>query len=331
MSLCSPHTQMSYPHGPIGWSGYKSYHHYRAVYPTSKSSMHVNLHKKVPRGQAVKASPNTRRGLVNGVRTLDRQRPREKRFVGIKDLRTTEITDLSKRLAMYEPLRMPAEGRGALPAIDKLNLCHRSQRIYSAAEVRRIVRKIGQTHCLDEADARELVSKLADVELSPHEQKVYAKLSTGEVKKIVDRLASYDPTIWPPMSRGLPSRDPDLSDVLTKKHRSVSQEELDTIVGRLTKYDPQKWPPGSPQKKAPASSSFDSKKLSKDEVAKVVERLSNFDPKKWPPESVGVKKELMREVKEGDAVATKKEPVKEEKSDEWEFHHKTFWYQTIYF
>lgn len=200
----------------------------------------------MPRGIKSKSAPDTRQGLINGVRTLDKQRPLEKRFVGIKNLGHRDIHQMSNRLASYDPISMPAEGKGSLPPIEKLQLCHRSQRIYSPEEVKRIVNKIAQTHNLDEAQARELVSKLADVKLSPHEKKVYAKLSKPEVKKIVDRLANYDPTVWPPNSRGVAARDPDLSDVMAKKNRSVSQDELNSIVDRLAKFDPEKWPPGSP-------------------------------------------------------------------------------------
>ena len=122
---------------------------------------------------------------------------------------------------------------------------------------------------------------------------MYAKLTQAEIKKVVDRLAAYDPMICPAMSRGVPSKEADPG---FPRGRAVSEEELNTIVDRLAKFDPEKWPPGSPHKKIrndpPSSASVFGKRFSPQQIDSLVERLSSYDKKKWPPESIGAKGSL---------------------------------------
>ncbi len=282
----SPYVTHSYPHGPMAWTSYKIYFHYRPVYPSSDSSMHLNLHKNATKRIKPKYTPDSVTMTKQGVKVLDKQRPRIQHFIGIKEYKAKDIDLVSDRLAKYDPVRFPAEGRGLVTSLPAIDACARGKRVYTGEDVQRIVERLATHQSLDKDQMEQLQQRM-------QEGYTPRKMTTGELDKLVKRLSAYDPQLGPANSRGMSARKPDLSD-LTGKNKSASSGEIEQIVDRLAKFDPEKWPPGSPSKGAaqPPRSSTSSKKLNQGELGEVFERLASYDRKRWPAESVGTKSDF---------------------------------------
>lgn len=284
--------------GPFGYNSGRINGHFQAVLPTSKSSMHLNLHKNVPDRIRPRSVLDTSRGILAGLKLLDKQKPKMKRFVGIKfDTSGKEQEGLSERLSQFNPFRFPAESKGTLPPIEKLEPGN-CLRTYSEEEVKRLVCQVTDRQNLSDEEMQAIVERLAGKPSSKKgkkgELKKPKRFAEAEVKSLVDRLARYDPENWPAESRGKPARERDLTDLL-KGNKPATSADIKNIVERLSAYDAKRWPPGS---KAVEDDSRDKhsgnrgKKVSESDVDQIVTRLTTYDKKRWPPESIGMKEEF---------------------------------------